>query len=83
MPTFAFSGRTRGGETVSGERAADSMDAAVAALRREQILVTRINPAKAAAAPKKGKAGKRVGAKNVASPLLVAVKSRRRALLSR
>src|SRR5437667_316824 len=32
MPTFAYSGRTRGGETVSGERAADTMDAAVAAL---------------------------------------------------
>ena len=47
MPTFAYAGRTRGGETVSGERVADTMDAAVAALRREQILVTRINPAKA------------------------------------
>jgi type IV pilus assembly protein PilC len=46
------------------------MDAAVAALRREQILVTRINPAKAkeeAAAKKKaGKFGKRVSAKNLA-----------------
>ena len=29
MPTFAYSGRTRAGQTVSGERAADSMDAAV------------------------------------------------------
>src|SRR4030095_10937074 len=45
MPTFAYSGRTRAGETVSGERVADTMDAAVAALRREQILVTRITPA--------------------------------------
>jgi type IV pilus assembly protein PilC len=57
MPTFAFSGRTRGGETVSGERAGDTMDAVVAALRREQILVTRITPAKAStakeSAPKK------------------------------
>ena len=43
MPTFAYSGRTRGGQTVSGERVADTMDAAVAALRREQILVTRID----------------------------------------
>ena len=47
------------------------MDAAVAALRREQILVTRITPAKAKAEPaaKKGKAGKlgkRVAAKNLA-----------------
>jgi type II secretory pathway component PulF len=47
MPTFAYSGRTRGGETVTGERVADTMDAAVAALRREQIMVTRIDPAKA------------------------------------
>jgi type IV pilus assembly protein PilC len=50
MPTFAFSGRTRGGETINGERAGDTMDAVVAALRREQILVTRITPAKAASA---------------------------------
>jgi type IV pilus assembly protein PilC len=66
MPNFAYSGRTRGGETVAGERVADTMDAVVAALRREQILVTRITPAKAAAAAKKGKAGKSVGAKNIA-----------------
>jgi type IV pilus assembly protein PilC len=50
MPTFAYSGRTRGGETVTGERVADTMDAAVAALRREQIMVTRIDQAKEAAA---------------------------------
>jgi type IV pilus assembly protein PilC len=56
MPTttFAFSGRTRGGETVSGERAGDTMDAVVAALRREQILVTRIQPVKAKAEPSAG-----------------------------
>src|SRR5713226_8871415 len=71
MPTFAYSGRTRGGQTVSGERAADTMDAAVAALRREQILVTRIIPSKAkeaAAAPGKklGKLTKGVSAKNLA-----------------
>jgi type IV pilus assembly protein PilC len=69
MPTFAYSGRTRAGQTVSGERAAESMDAAVAALRREQVLVTRITPAKAAAAGKKDKAatvGKKVAAKNLA-----------------
>ena len=40
MPTFAYAGRTRGGETVTGERAAETMDAVVAALRREQVLVT-------------------------------------------
>src|SRR4051812_4003434 len=50
MPTFAYSGRTRGGETVTGERAADTMDAVVAALRREQVLVTQINPTKEKAA---------------------------------
>ena len=68
MPTFAFSGRTRGGETINGERAADTMDAAVAALRREQILVTRIAPAKekAAAGSKSGKVGKKVNPKNIA-----------------
>ena len=60
MPTFAFSGRTRGGENISGERVADNADAAVAALRREQVLVTRIAPAKekgeAAAAVEEGQA---------------------------
>jgi type IV pilus assembly protein PilC len=66
MPTFAYSGRNRGGETVAGERAADTMDAAVAALRREQILVTKINPAKEKAAAKKGKVGKKVSPKNLA-----------------
>ena len=65
MPTFAYSGRTRGGQTVTGERVADTIDAAVAALRREQILVTRIDPAKAAAdkaAAAKGKAKKSAAA---------------------
>ena len=72
MPTFAYSGRTRAGQTVSGERVADTMDAAVAALRREQILVTRITPAKAKATRGEGqgrqvgKIGKKVAAKNLA-----------------
>ena len=74
MPTFAYTGRTRAGQTVSGERVADSVDAATAALRREQINVTRITPSKAKddAAAKKGKAakvgrsGKKVSAKNLA-----------------
>lgn len=67
MPTFAYSGRTRSGETVTGERAADSADAAVAALRREQIRVIRIDQskAKAEARPKAPK-GKSVPAKNLA-----------------
>ena len=55
MPTFAYTGRTRGGQTVSGERVADSMDAATAALRRDQINVTRITPAKAKPEEKKAK----------------------------
>src|SRR5258706_3483238 len=69
MPTFAYTGRTRAGQNVSGERAADNMDAAVAALRREQILVTRITPAKGkeeAVAKKVGRSGKKVSAKNLA-----------------
>ena len=54
MATFAYSGRTRAGQTVTGERIAESMEAAVAALRRDQVMVTKINPvkAKAEAGPK-------------------------------
>jgi type II secretory pathway component PulF len=69
MPRFAYSGRRRGGENITGERIADTSDAAVAALRREQVLVTRIAPTKekaAAAARKKGKLGKKVNPKNLA-----------------
>src|SRR5918998_2685509 len=69
MTTFAYSGRTRSGQTVSGERMAETMDAAVAALRRDQILVTRIDAAKAAAAAARKKApalGKSVPSKNLA-----------------
>jgi len=66
MPTFAFSGRNRGGENITGERIGDTMDAVVAMLRREQISVTRITPAQAkAAAPKKLRA-KGVPAKSLA-----------------
>jgi type IV pilus assembly protein PilC len=72
MPSFAYTGRTRAGETVSGERVADSMDAATAALRREQINVTRITPAAkgkeegAAKKEKGGRSGKKVAARNLA-----------------
>jgi type IV pilus assembly protein PilC len=59
MPTFAYSGRTRAGQAVAGERVAETIDAAVAALRREQIQVTRIDPAKAAKADAKAKTGKK------------------------
>src|SRR5918994_546121 len=57
MPTFAYSGRTRAGQTVTGERVAETIDAAIAALRREQIQVTRIDPTKAAKAEPKLKTG--------------------------
>jgi type IV pilus assembly protein PilC len=69
MPTFAFTGRTRSGETITGERVGDTMDAVVALLRREQVLVTKLAPVKArteSGAPKKGKLGKGVPAKNLA-----------------
>jgi type IV pilus assembly protein PilC len=70
MPTFAYAGRTRAGQTVSGERTAETMDAAVAALRREQIMVTKITPTKekaeASAKGKVGKLGKKVKTKNLA-----------------
>jgi type IV pilus assembly protein PilC len=69
MATFAFSGRTRGGENVSGERIGDTMDAVVAALRREQIQVTRIQPAQAkvgAVAQARKIKAKSVPAKNLA-----------------
>jgi type IV pilus assembly protein PilC len=66
MATFAFSGRTRAGESVSGERVGESQDSVVAALRREQIQVTKIAPVAAkSAAPGKLKA-KGVPSKNLA-----------------
>ena len=66
MATFAFSGRTRAGQAITGERAADNMDAAVAALRRDQILVTQISPTKEKAAKEKKVKDKAVAAKNLA-----------------
>src|SRR5687768_18069060 len=65
--TFAYSGRSRGGQNVTGERIADTMDAAVAALRRDQIQVTQINPVKEKAAkPAKKARAKGVKAKDLA-----------------
>ena len=69
MPTFAYSGRTRTGQIVTGEHVADTMDAAVAALRRDQIMITKIDPAasKADAKPKAAKkGGVKVPSKNLA-----------------
>ncbi len=45
--TFRYAGRTRSGAPVAGERAAASVDAAVEALRREEIFVTRIDAVEA------------------------------------
>ena len=64
MPTFAYSGRSRTGQTVRGERVAESMDALTAMLRREQINVTRIEPVKVQ--KDTGKTGKTVDPKNLA-----------------
>src|SRR5205809_5917603 len=67
MPTFAFSGRNRAGETITGERVADTMDAVVATLRREQVLVTQINPVKDKAGAKtKTRRARGTSAKNLA-----------------
>jgi type IV pilus assembly protein PilC len=66
MATFAFSGRTRAGRTVTGERSAISVDSAVAALRREQILVTQINAVKAPVRPAKKPRARSVDAKSLA-----------------
>ena len=72
MPTFAFVGRTRGGENITGERMADTLEAAVSTLRREQIMITKINPLKEEA---KAKAPKAVKSKTV-KPKTLAVFTR-------
>lgn len=67
MPSFAYSGRTRGGQTVSGQRVADTIEAAVAALRSEQVFVTKIDAVKTRSRrAKKRRRGKAVPAKNLA-----------------
>ena len=43
--TFSWVGRTRTGQIVKGERAAESKEALTDALKREQILVTKVGPA--------------------------------------
>jgi type IV pilus assembly protein PilC len=42
MTTYAWVGRTRTGQTIQGERAAESPDALAAALKKEQILITKV-----------------------------------------
>jgi type IV pilus assembly protein PilC len=48
MATFAYVGRTRGGQLVRGTGTADSAGALASMLRREQVLVTSIREARAA-----------------------------------
>jgi type IV pilus assembly protein PilC len=66
MPTFAYSGRARAGQSVTGQHVADTLDAARAALRREQVFVTKIDALKGRARARKAKRGKAVPAKNLA-----------------
>ncbi|MDH7500613.1 MAG: type II secretion system F family protein, partial [candidate division NC10 bacterium] len=42
MPVFAYSGRTRQGQVVSGEMEAANPEAVVATLRRQQIITTSV-----------------------------------------
>lgn len=42
MPAFVWKGKTREGKAVSGERAAESKEAVMALLRRDQILVSSV-----------------------------------------
>jgi type IV pilus assembly protein PilC len=61
MTTYAWVGRTRNGQIVKGERAAESTEALADSLRREQILVTKM-----AAAARKQQRIRRVPPKNLA-----------------
>ena len=66
-PTFGYSGRTSAGRHVRGERAALTSEAAVAALRREQVFVTRIELVRGRTRRgRKTRRGKSVPAKNLA-----------------
>src|SRR5262252_5195017 len=47
MPNFSFKGRNREGETIAGERVADSRQALSMALRREQIFMLEAQEKKA------------------------------------
>jgi type IV pilus assembly protein PilC len=61
MTTFAWAGRTRNGQMVKGERAAESAEMLGEMLRREQILVTKVGPA-----ARKEERYKRVSARSLA-----------------
>ena len=61
MTTYAWVGRTRTGQIVKGERAAETQQALTESLKREQILVTKVAPA-----ARKEERYRRVPAKNLA-----------------
>ena len=61
MTTYAWVGRTRTGQIVKGERAAETQQALTESLKREQILVTKVGPA-----ARKEERYRRVPAKNLA-----------------
>jgi type IV pilus assembly protein PilC len=61
MTSYAWVGRTRAGQIVKGERAADSSEALTQAPRREQILVTKVE-----AAQKKERRMRRVAPRSLA-----------------
>jgi len=44
VPVFAYSGRTRTNQVISGEMEAQNREAVVAQLRRQQILATKVQP---------------------------------------
>ena len=66
MTEFAYAGRTVAGERVTGTRSAATVDAAVAALRGERIVVTRIAAAAEPRTRRRGEAGKAVAPRNLA-----------------
>ena len=61
MTTYAWVGRTRNGQTVKGERQAETPESLTEQLRKEQILVTKVE-----AAAKKEAKYKRVSARSLA-----------------
>ena len=66
MTEFAYAGRTLAGERVAGTRSAASADAAVAALRGERIVVTRIAAAAKPRARRRREAGRAVPPRSLA-----------------
>jgi type IV pilus assembly protein PilC len=55
MPSYVYRGKNREGKSISGERVADSKDALMATLRREQVIVSSVKEkGKEIAVPKLG-----------------------------